>query len=84
MMIQYLQSLLHPQGFLWQPYQTPLSSPITLASATLGYLLSLAFLSWSCRKPRPIPKLLAPAHNLFLCVLSLLMFSGTLKAAIQV
>lgn len=83
-MIHFLQSLLHPQTFSWKPYQTPLSSPVSLAWATLGYLVSVAILSWSCRKPLPVPKLVAPAHNLFLCLLSLVMFTGAFWEVMKV
>lgn len=83
-MIASFVDTLRPQAFTWQPYQTLASSPITVAWATLGYLLCIGTLSWACRKALPVPKLLAPAHNLLLCLLSSAMFIGTLIETLKV
>ncbi len=79
-----LEILIQPQLFSWEPSVTPFSSPYTLAWASCGYLLGIGLLSWTIRKPLPVPKFLAPAHNLGLCLLSLVMVVGTVKEVLQV
>jgi hypothetical protein len=71
-------------SFKWERGGTPLSSRSALAAGVVAYLLSIGFLKSIVRNPIHVPTWIAAAHNLVLCVGSLIMFIGTAYESLQV
>ena len=70
--------------FEWQPGITPLSSPLTAAACVLAYLMTVALLRSTVQKPTQLPTWIPAAHNLVLCIGSLVMFIGTAAESVKV
>lgn len=71
------------QGFAWQPRKTPLSTPASVITLVVAYLALVAMGRQVFSKPARVPAALSAAHNLILCVGSLVMLLGTAWESVQ-
>ena len=72
------------QGFSWQPRKTPLSTPASVITLVMAYLVVIAMGRQIFSKPVKVPTALSAGHNLVLCVGSLVMLLGTAWESVQV
>ena len=70
--------------FEWVRGETPLSSWQWPVGGMLGYLAVVAALRATVKRPMHVPRSVSAAHNLVLCVGSLVMFVGCASAVFEV
>ena len=65
------------QNFDWEDEQLPLSNKGAMITLVLAYLTMVGMGKQICSSPVQLPSFIPAAHNLVLCIGSLVMFVGT-------
>ena len=74
----------HMEGFDWYSRSVPMSRPIAAYSSIVVYLSVIFLLKRCIQRPVEVPAVVAAAHNLILCLGSLVMFVGTANESLKV